>query len=458
MKKERVKMLTGVLGACFFAFSSFSMNALSITAFAEGSGQTYTVGRDATSINEALEKASSGDTIVIPAGKYSEQIVVSKDNIKLVGEAGAVLDGTDITPTETAYAMIKVEAKDVSISGLEITGFRYDQPTTKIRPMGILVEAGSDGASISKCKIHDMGVKYTETSEYYNAHGIMVHGLPDKPVDNVSITGNELYNLTIGNSEALVVNGNVGNFDISGNYVHNCDNIGIDAIGYEYVDPETGEEVHLENDRAHDGKIHDNTVIAISSAKNMTYFGDACAGGIYVDGGRDIDIYNNYVAESDIGIEVASEHHDTATTGIKVYNNTLVENNNLAGISIGGCDPRENGEAKDCQIYNNSVLNTDNTCITIQNAHDKTNVIEKNIFIAANEAEVYYEELKDNSKGNTIRNNASNQKMRVGEDNKTFKLIGVSAENNTIRLEANAELEGLGADTTKVIFMAFNED
>ncbi|SFU92331.1 right-handed parallel beta-helix repeat-containing protein [Butyrivibrio sp. INlla21] len=457
MMKKNAGYVVSSLMIAGFAFMCSTGFCCKASAAAEN-GNTIKVGSDASTIAEAIDKASNGDTIVIPKGNYSEQLKIEKDGVKLVGEEGAVLNGAGLTPTKDDYAMINVHAKNVSISGLEITGLSQDHPSMDVKPMGIYVDAGSDGISISKCKIHDMGVKYTEESEYYNAHGILVYGQPESPVNGVSITGNEIYNMTLGNSEALVVNGNVGNFDISGNYVHNCDNIGIDAIGYERTNPETGELLLLESDRAHDGKIHDNTVVGISSAKNMTYFGDACADGIYVDGGKDIDIFNNYVSDSDIGIEIATEHHGTATTGIEVYNNTLVENNNLAGLVIGGCNPEENGEAKACHIYNNTVLNTDNTCITIQNAHDEENVIEKNIFIAANEAEVYYEECDDNSKGNTIRNNASNQKMRAGEDNITFKLIGVSTENNAIRLESTEELKGLGAASTKVIPMDFNED
>ena len=453
MKKERVQLLTGVLSSFLIATSP----ALAVTSIAQEPAGTYVVGQDADSIADALSKAKSGDTIKIPAGSYKEQISITTEGVKLVGEPGAVLDGTGITPTAESYAMIRVSAPGVSITGLEITGLKNNEPSLTVKPMGIYADPASDGLSVSDCKIHDMGVEYNEESEYYNAHGILVYADPSDPVDNVSIKNCELYNLTLGNSEALVVNGNVGNFDISGNYVHNCDNIGIDAIGFERCGDD-GESLKLESDRAHDGKIHDNTVVDISSAKNMTYFGDACADGIYVDGGKDIDIYNNYVSRSDIGIEVATEHHGTTTTGISVHNNTLVENNKVAGIIIGGCDPNENGDAKECKIYNNTVLNTDNNCLTIQNAHDASNVIENNIFIAANEAEAYYEELGKNSQGNTIKNNASNQKIRAGEANKTFKLVGVSAENNAIRLEATDELNGLGADSTKVIFMAFNED
>ncbi|WP_166433167.1 hypothetical protein [Lacrimispora sphenoides] len=51
-------------------------------------------------------------------------------------------------------------------------------------------------------------------------------------------------------------------------------------------------------------------VYAISTLRNNAYREGTgyslCARGIYVDGGQNIDIYNNFIF-SDIGIEVATE-------------------------------------------------------------------------------------------------------------------------------------------------------
>ena len=49
---------------------------------------------------------------------------------------------------------------------------------------------------------------------------------------------NELANLTLGSSEALVVNGNVKDFLIEGNRVHDTNNIAIDVIGFEGTAPD----------------------------------------------------------------------------------------------------------------------------------------------------------------------------------------------------------------------------
>lgn len=106
------------------------------------------------------------------------------------------------------------------------------------------------------------------------------------------------YNCKLGQSEALVLNGNVDGFKVTNNTVHDNDNIGIDFIGYEGTAPA--------NDNARNGICTGNRVYNISS-KNNPHMLEMSAGGIYVDGGFNILIDSNIVKNADIGIEVATE-------------------------------------------------------------------------------------------------------------------------------------------------------
>jgi parallel beta-helix repeat protein len=87
-------------------------------------------------IQAAVERAASGDEIRIRAGRYAPEgyrdvrfeeitvrayVLVEDKDLALVGEPGAILDGSTKLPT-TAIA---VHRANVRISGLEITGFRY---------------------------------------------------------------------------------------------------------------------------------------------------------------------------------------------------------------------------------------------------------------------------------------------------------------------------------------------
>jgi uncharacterized protein YjlB len=50
-----------------------------------------------TTIQAAVDVARSGDVVLVPAGSYHENLVVSADGISIVGLPGAVLDGTGVS-------------------------------------------------------------------------------------------------------------------------------------------------------------------------------------------------------------------------------------------------------------------------------------------------------------------------------------------------------------------------
>ncbi len=63
------------------------------------------------------------------------------------------------------------------------------------------------------------------TSRKYNAFGIAVYGTSSTPIAKINISGNQVYNMKTGESETVNVDGNVTNFTISNNIVHDTDNI-----------------------------------------------------------------------------------------------------------------------------------------------------------------------------------------------------------------------------------------
>lgn len=440
--KKRLLLFSLVLVA------SIALGSTSITAEAKSSPKVIEVGKDTKTISEAIEAAASGDTIIVPANVYKEQITINQDKsgITIKGENGTVLDGSDIRPGRNTGSMVYINAANVTIENLEISGLYISKPSDKVAPIGIEVDEASCNVTISRCKIHDMGCKYKVDSENYNAHGILVSSNPDDnkhPISNVEIYNCELYNLALGQSETIAINGFVKGFEISGNYIHDCDNIGIDAIGYEHS-------TKNKNDTAKRGSIHDNTIVNISSDPNSNVTYDSkCAGGIYVDGGQDIDIYDNFVMNCDIGIEVSCEHKGKNTRDINVTNNTLVNNDGYAGISIGGAD-RRNGTAVDCRFSRNTVLNSENSCVVVQNASDSTNIVENNLFIAANNAKIYSETLGRRSHGNTIKDNLANKNIQTGSNNQVINIdsVVVDDKNQVVTVETDAFITNNSSDST----------
>jgi hypothetical protein len=185
-----------------------------------------------------------------------------------------------------------------------------------------------------------------------NGFGIAVYGTDARtPIPNLIIDGNEVHHLKTGSSESLVVNGNVTNFRITHNVVHDNNNIGIDVIGFEHTAPDPGV------DQARDGLVSGNLVYDITSRGNPAYGNDQSSDGIYVDGGTRVLIEQNVVHDVDVGIELASEHQNRATSYITARNN-LIYHCNTAGVSIGGYAP-ERGHTDHCSVVNNTLYEND---------------------------------------------------------------------------------------------------
>src|ERR1035438_776357 len=111
-----------------------------------------------------------------------------------------------------------------------------------------------------------------------------------------------------GKSESLTVNGNVTYFQITNDLVHDNDNIGIDAIGYEGVGP-------VGYDEAMYGEISGNTVYNISGITNPGEGYEYDADGLYCDGCAYVTIERNVIIQTDYGIETTSENQICQTNG-----------------------------------------------------------------------------------------------------------------------------------------------
>ena len=109
--------------------------------------------------------------------------------------------------------------------------------------------------------------------------------------------------------------------------------------------------------------------------------GGGFAGGIYVDGGRDIVIENNVVTECDLGIEIGAENAGIVTSGIVVRNN-VVYGNDKAGLVFGGFQASvgrvQNSHFLNNTCYHNDTLGAGFGELWIQYAED--NVVRNNLF------------------------------------------------------------------------------
>lgn len=286
-------------------------------------------------IQNTLDLALPCDIIYLRSGVYFQKIRFKHSGdaksgpITLSSAPGehAILDGSQTPPTTNQDQMILIKSKSfITVSNLEIRNFH--QGIWGASHSAIFISGDSEKINIYGNQIHD--IKTDLKIPGANAHAVAIYGnhAPDS-LNSISIIDNEIYDLKLGTSEAISVNGNVEDFEITKNFIHDCDNIGIDVIGFE----EKSDDERY--DQARNGVISNNKIKNISSKGNPNYGSSECAGGIYVDGGRNIRIENNIITESDIGIEVASEHFLKSSSNILVTNNIIYQNYQT-GISIGG--------------------------------------------------------------------------------------------------------------------------
>jgi hypothetical protein len=311
-----------------------------------------------------------GDTIMARAGTYNEKITFPASGsaaggaITLENYPGEqpILDGTNVPGP---YMVLMNNVSYVTVAGFEIQndlGLTDHNDGSGIRVLGF----GSN-ITLQNNLIHDiLGTG--------GAMGITVYGTSSTPIQNLLITGNQVYHCDPGHSEALTLNGNITNFQITNNLVHDVDNIGIDMIGGD-TSIQRNQTLVTRN-----GVCSGNTVYNANST-----YGGGYAGGIYVDGGKNITLEDNISYQNDLGLEIGAENKVVAS-GIVVEDN-LIYQNDKAGLVFGGYASNV-GRVKSSKflnntVYDNDTLNTGNGQLWIQYA--SSNIVTNNIFFASPE-------------------------------------------------------------------------
>ncbi len=335
-------------------------------------------------IQHAVAVVPAGGTIQVHAGIYHEAVTITRSGNSragfitvesLPGES-AIVDGTGLTVGNGGQQGLFTlfNANYVRVIGFEIRN--YTSNKASMVPAGIYAYGSGNHIEILNNHIHNIST--TVPTSAGDAFGMAIYGSATTPIRNLIVDGNELDHLVLGFSESLSVNGNVQNWQVTNNKVHDNNNIGIVAIGFEQTAPTVA------LDQARDGWIADNIVYNITSTTNSAYNFQPGADGIYVDGGTRITIERNMVDHADLPIELASEHH-TRTTSYVTARNNLILFGNVTGISIGGYANGVGG-TDHCTIVNNTLYENDSTNsgsgeFQVQ-WHATNNVFENNVLYA----------------------------------------------------------------------------
>ena len=361
-------------------------------------------------IQHAANSVSAGATVYVFGGVYSEAV-----NFPASGTASepiifesypgqtAVIDGSKVScctsnppssGNDTEGLINIVNQSYIVVSGFEIRNFTTSKAT--YTPAGVWITGSGTGIQLLNNLVHNIT---TSSEKNGNAFGVAVYGTSQTPISYLTISGNEVYSLKTGESESVNVDGNVTNFAITNNLVHDNDNIGIDAIGYEGVGP-------VGYDEAMYGEISGNTVYNISGIHNAGEGDSYDADGLYCDGCAYVTFENNLVHNVDYGIEVASEHKICQSTGTEysssgtigtgtypcngryvTVRNNVVYDSNACGVSIGGYSNNVGGSANvvivNNTLYNNNTQNQAGEFqIQFHSGKAQGNIFENNIVYA----------------------------------------------------------------------------
>jgi len=294
---------------------------------------------DQATVQAGLDAAQPGDVVEVcqAGGPYFEKIVFPASGsagggfISLEPCAGdkPVLDGTGVAGAN----MVLITSRSyVRVRGFEIRNNFGVNDGSGIRVIG----AGSH-IEIFDNEIHDIRGQ--------DAMGITVYGTEPTAISELTIDGNEIHDCDPFRSEAVVLNANVTNFAVTNNVVRDVNNIGIDFIGGETdINPDPSLV-------ARNGVCRGNTVIRANEQ------GGGFAGGIYVDGGRDVIVERNVVTGSDLGIEIGAENAGIVTSNVVVRNNFVYANDKV-GIVFGGFSAGV-GRVRDSFFTNNTTFAND---------------------------------------------------------------------------------------------------
>ena len=268
---------------------------------------------------------------------------------------------------EDSIGIHLINVDNIKLDGFEVTGGTHGIYYESLPERG---ENPLENITISNCKVH--GIRGT--------HGICVYAENDlAPVKNLTMEGCEVCDCECFDSESTVFNGNIDGFTIKDNVIHDNNNIGIDMIGFEgtAMHEGNGSDNPYDADYVRNGECCGNIVYNISSEGNEAYLEDGeydlCADGIYVDGGQDIKIYDNFIFNCDIGVEIATEHSPDdnelfMVSGIEVHDNVIAGCESGYGMCFGGYDA-DRGFTENCSFHNNTFIDTE-TAVGVQRSRN----------------------------------------------------------------------------------------
>ena len=189
--------------------------------------------------------AAAGDTVLVHGGVYNEHVTFSNPATRNGYITFQNRAGRD-APSSTARASTSREhmwglftlqnVSYVIVEGFEVRNYTTD--STRDVPIGIFVVGAGSNDQLVNNFVHDITTTAATNPKKCGSERVRHHGLRHQAptaIDGLAVSGNEVSHLHTGCSETLSLDGNVTNWAVVNNLVHDNDNIAIGAIGFEKV-------------------------------------------------------------------------------------------------------------------------------------------------------------------------------------------------------------------------------
>ena len=267
-------------------------------------------GHDYTTIQDAINDATDGDTIIVNDGTYNENVDVDKSVI-LRSENGSTKTAVTAKYSETSVFYISTD--NVTINGFNVTG------TTSITA-GIYLYSSNN---------HTI----TNNDVSGNYYGIVLGSSQNNKLTNNKVNSNDMYGIALGGSNNnTLINNNISN---------TSNNHGIYLLGSDYniltsntVCDNNGHGVYIEdasNNTLSGNTVKGNTESGIYlSGSNNTIITDNILNeneenGIYLDGFSTNNTLENNVANSNFYYGIWLISSDNVLTSNTATNNSLYD-------------------------------------------------------------------------------------------------------------------------------------
>jgi hypothetical protein len=347
------KLLQYIIGIVFVLF--IAQPAICADIIVAKSGGDY------RTIQAGLDAASPGDTVRVKAGVYAERVIWRTSGkagryitLTNYGDGEVIIDGKGLGSIYSSGVLTASSKDYIKIIGLTVRNGMcqisiYNGDYVEIRDNTTIGEATGKvwGDSATKKERRGPGILIVGTST------------------NVIVDNNDISQAAEMHYESLRIMGNVSNFEVTNNHIHDCDYIGIDIVG------RSGS-----HGMPSDGLIDGNVV---HNNKNLN--GRGFASGIYVDCATDLTISNNisYDHRNGGGFQIACEENGNSTERITLKNN--LSYNNTHNYIIGHYD--KSSAANNITMYNNTAYEA-HSYYALKIRSGNNHVFKNNIFYQSN--------------------------------------------------------------------------